>query len=356
MRAAAFGAALGALAPPAARSADANLERIIEDNRRYIVERQLADGALPDTRDLINPYFANLAISGLLELPSQGAIARKWFNWYLGHLNHGRANRWELDATIYVYDLAHGVERSRGTASNADANPATLLSAMLAFYRTGDAADRAFIDQRQATLAALAQLMDTLADHDLTWDKPDYRVKYLIDNCQVFRGYLDYGRLLELAGDGAGAARISARAEATRQAINTQLWNEADRSYYYDLAESGKPAAVNWNRWYRENGAVSQLFPILYGVVEPADPRAIDLYDRFNRSFPDWPELVKPDEEFAWTSVSYAAMKMGDPARARRFVEAVDRRIGAAGYRWPWHIEESGWLLRTAVALRRSGG
>jgi hypothetical protein len=348
-------AAARLLAPDAACAAsDPGLERIAAQNRAYIAARQLGDGALPYSHDAINPYFGNLAVDGLLAWPREGMVARRWFDWYIAHLNHGDANRWHLDATIYVYDVKGGGEIATGNASNVDANPATFASALLAYYRQadGDAAARAFVARSKPVLLALGRVMDAVLDHDLTWDKPDYRVKYLIDNCEVYGGYRDLARLFALLGNADTSAAFDARADAVRGAINTQLWNEADRSYFYDITEKGGADPVDWQQWYRDHGAVSQLFPIIYGVIAPTDPRAIDLYRRFNDAFPHWADLDKPDE-FAWTSVSYAAALMGDSARARRYLDAVDQRIGASGYRWPWHIQESGWLLKAAAVLAR---
>ncbi|HUN92229.1 MAG TPA: hypothetical protein VMU33_09240 [Burkholderiaceae bacterium] len=355
---AAAAAARGALA--AGDDDRVDLERLIQVHRRYILDRQLDDGALPDSHDFINPYFANIAIAGLLDIPDDDArdneaAARRWFTWYLAHADRSDANRWQIRGTIAMYDIRGGSEVARDDASNVDANPGTLLAALLAFARRGGKAAREFVASNHDELREIADVMVALEDHGLTWVKPDYRVKYLIDNCQVLRGYEDGAQLFRMIDDADGTARFEQHAASLRRAIETRLWNAADQSFYYDLDAHDHGQPVDWTAWYAPRGAVSQLFPLIYGVLDPGDPRAVALYRRFNEAFPRWPDLDKPDE-FPWSSVSYAAARMGDVARARRFLAAVERRHGRNGYRWPWHLEESGWVLRAAALVRAREG
>jgi hypothetical protein len=104
-----------------------------------------------------------------------------------------------------------------------------------------------------------------------------------------------------------------------------------------------------WNVWYAD--ATSSVYPALWGVIPPDDPRAVEAWAKLNESFPRWPELETGDT-FPWCIIGYAAVVMGDLERARRMRDAVRREIVEAG-RPPgrWYCAEAGWLLRIEAAL-----
>jgi hypothetical protein len=149
--------------------------------------------------------------------------------------------------------------------------------------------------------------------------------------------------LLDALGDKSGSARYAREAQTVNDGIQSVLWVPAQNEYAFFVNEKGKLVfATAKTAWY---AAVAELFPIIYGVISPASDRAKSLYGRFNAEFPNWDTLDKPDA-FPQADVVYAAALMNDTSRVTRYVQAVTTKYQDRGFPWPWHVAESGWLIR----------
>jgi hypothetical protein len=95
---------------------------------------------------------------------------------------------------------------------------------------------------------------------------------------------------------------------------------------------------------------VGQLYPLLNGMVDPADPRARLAYDRLARAFPRWQEGELPDA-FPWAMVAYAAALVGQRQDAHTFLTTVAARFARDGRPYPWYILESAYTIRTIKLL-----
>jgi hypothetical protein len=94
---------------------------------------------------------------------------------------------------------------------------------------------------------------------------------------------------------------------------------------------------------------MTQLAPILHGVIAPSSTQAAGIYSRFNASFPGWTSLSKPDQ-YPWASVAFVALQMNDAARAGAYRSAVDATYDPH-FAYPWYCAESGWYLRVIDGL-----
>jgi hypothetical protein len=67
-----------------------------------------------------------------------------------------------------------------------------------------------------------------LMDWDgLTYALASHKVKYLMDNCEAYRGLEDFGKLLDSLGSGE-APHYRARAKSIAAGIERMLWNPAN--------------------------------------------------------------------------------------------------------------------------------
>ena len=313
-----------------------------------LAQQQRADGAILYTSTRVDPYFANIAAIGALRGGLDQLDVKRWMQWYVAHSSD--PNPWRIPGAITDYDVsAGGALRTSGEADSVDSYAATFISLAATAWRLGDPSLRGYVAGSRADIERIASAMDAVSDRDgLTWALPNYRLKYLMDNSELYRGLVDLATLRAHAfGDLAGAARASSHALRVQAAIRTRYWDAKSGLFALALDEAG---AKVWPKSgdFMEDGT-SQLFPILHGVIEPTSSQAQIAYSRFSATFPNWPVLEKPDV-FPWASVAFVALQMNDVNRARTFANTVQQRYAPA-FTYPWYCAESGWYVRVLLGL-----
>jgi hypothetical protein len=302
----------------------------------------LPDGAILYGSDKIMPYFGNIAAIGWTKDPARHAAVKAWMEWYLSHLNW--PDKWGLYGTTYDYNVSGSIETPTNDADSTDSYAATFLSLAWAFYRTGDPSAQAYVKSISYQLDTIGGVIVLTQQSDgLTWAKPDWKIKYLMDNCEAYRGLRDLALLFQYAFNNPGsAAWYNAHADKMYQGIQS-MWQGSSFAIYRDA--NAWQLAPKWSTWYPD--ATSQLFPVLMGVVAPSDAKARQLYSKFNGAWPGWPELsFNSQDAFPWVLVADAAALMGDAARVNTYVNTVQARYVNAGFPWPWYSAEAGWFLR----------
>ena len=292
----------------------------------------------------IEPYFANLALTGLLASPTTANIlvVRNWLGWYFDHLNFPDYNG--LKGTVYDYyaDINGTGEHSSSEYDSTDSYAATTLTLLKKYYDVSN--DSQYLIDNQFKIELIAQaLLATQQPDGLTFAKPDYPIKYLMDNTEVSEG-LDSIAFLEryLFADIGKANFYSARRAATQIGIE-KLWNATNNNYdVYENSRSG------WNTFYPD--ATCQLFPIWTGSINGDSTRARELYDQFNHAFPTWPALSTPDS-FPWAIICFSGAKMHDSVRVDSFLDSVKTKYIDTGHPWPWYNMEAGFTINTAIIM-----
>lgn len=298
----------------------------LDAHYRYIAAAQRPTGAIamtPAHRE-INPYFANLAAQALLTRPGHLQAAERWLDWYLAHLNP--------DGTVDDYRVVDGAEVATGSYDSADSYAATCLSLVAAYLRAGGSIT--WVQARRPALERVAGVLVALTDADdgLTWAKPFYPLKLLMDNAEVWAGWEDWAGVLAALGDPEGAAR--ARERATRVRAGLARFEEGGR-YAWALGPLGFRRSSDPHQFYP--GAVAQFFP--FAVGSTADPTG---YHRFNAAHPQWTRLAS--DHYPWLFAAYAAARAGDREAVAAARAAVRERF--PDLRPPWFVAESAWLIR----------
>jgi hypothetical protein len=313
-----------------------------------LAEQQRTDGAILYTSTRVDPYFANIAAIGALRGGEDRQNTLRWMQWYVARSKD--PNPWAIPGAITDYDVrADGTLHTSGEADSVDSYAATFISLAATAWREGDAPLRAYVAASRADIERIASAIDAVSDNDgLTWALPAYRLKYLMDNSEVYRGLVDLATLrLQAFGDPAGAARASSHALRVQAAIKTRYWDVKRGLFALALDETGAKVWPKPGDWMEDG--TSQLFPILHGVIDPTSREAQIAYRRFTEAFPSWPLLDKPDP-FPWASVAFVALQMNDVDRASAYASAVQKRY-APGFAYPWYCAESGWYLRVLLGL-----
>jgi hypothetical protein len=262
--------------------------------------------------------------------------------WYIRHLNW--PDQWGLYGTTYDYNYSNGTETSLNTADSTDSYAATFLSLAWAYYQTGDAVAQSYVKSLASQLDSIGGvLVQTQQSDGLTWAKPSYQIKYLMDNCEAYRGLRDLASLFQDAlGDGNKAAYYNAAADSMLRGIQG-MWMNGSWAIYKDGA--GNLTAPSMAKWYPD--ATSQMFPVLEGVVAPTDASAVQAYTNLNTAWPGWPSLsFNSQDAFPWVLVSDAAVLMGDAAKVNTYMQSIESKYVNAGFPWPWYSAEAGWFMR----------
>jgi hypothetical protein len=331
----------------------ADLTRSVSDELLH--DDILSDGAIITTygrSHVINPYFGNLVAQSFMHIPGGADAVEAWMQWYLRHLNMPDAEGVYGTIDDYTVD-EEAVESSQHRADSTDAYAATFLTLARSLYETGDAGKRTFVRGLKYQLDVIGGVMIKEQQPDgLTWAKSSYRVAYLLDNCEVYRGLEDLSVLMNSAFHDPKAAFFYAQhADSVKQGINTKLWDADQNRYLIAEFASGEKDSAVADKWYPDTYA--QLFPVTEGVLQPSDPRAVRLYAALNHAFPQW---SSPAGHVSGPigAIGYAAALMGDTTRAKQAVAALDsarsqRRAESSGT-----IAERAWLVRVCGALAES--
>jgi len=303
-------------------------------------------GALLYSTQRINPYYANLAAMGLVKDPARLVQVENWMRWYISHLN--RTDKWGIGGTMYDYNIINGQEVSERNADSTDSYAATFLSLAYAYFATGNPAAQAYVRSIASDLHLIGQVLAKTQQSDgLTWAKPDYQIKYLMDNAEVYRGLADAATLFGSMGDTAKQNYYSGLATKCQQGV-WGMWIGKRWAVYKDGI--GRLAAPNMATWYPD--ASAQMFPVLYGVVSGNDSRAQQAYAYFNQAWPGWPQLsYSTQDPFPWVMVADAAMLMGDTGRVGTYANSVRSKWVNKGFPWTWYSMEAGWYLRMAAYM-----
>lgn len=300
-------------------------------------------GALLYSPNVIDPYFANIAAIGMTKDPNRMPQVMAWINWYVTHLNW--PDKWGLYGTTYNWNVSSsGTETPANDADSTDSYAATFLSVVWNAWQSGNAQARSLISGLSYQLDVIGGvLIQTQQSDGLTWAKPDYQIKYLMDNCEAYRGLRDLAALFQNAfGDSARAAYYNNAANAMQNGI-LSMWKNGTWGVYRD--NLGQDAAANLSTWYAD--ATAQLFPVLMGVLGPSDSRAQQSYAAFNAAWPGWPALSYNNQDsFPWCLVGTGAAAMGDNSRLATYLDSLRTKYVNTGFPWPFYNAEGGWFIR----------
>jgi len=358
-------AASASLAVPATSAVPA--KQWINEQVDFVLSKQLQDGAILGTGTRISPYFANIAAFGLIAADTRAshAAALKWMQWYLAHLNVAATNVPANSVFDYNYDPVAKTEVPTGDFDSVDSYASTALNLAYMAYSSRDAGLQSFVRTNIGTYEAIANILTSglptgvrsqtgSPDAGLTIAKPSYAIAYTMDNVEVYSGLADFSRLESSLGHSTRAKYYDSWAGTTKNSIIDKLWNPVNKNWDWAYAN---PSATGV--FYPQ--ATVQLWPIIFSVVKPTDPKAVSSWSQFSDSYPEWYVGVTPDS-YPWVSMARAAQIMGETAHATDYLANVHSRY-APGFTQPtscgnancgdWYDAEAGWFILTAASMSR---
>lgn len=321
------------------------LESVFETETAWIASLQLDNGAIPmtynDNAELtVNPYFACYAALALLDNAELYASnVKAYLEWHFDHLNTEETDYSGIDGTIYDHKVTveNGVvtgERNNDKKyDSTDSYAALFLTLLSKYYKT--TGDSEYIISRSDDIVRVVNAMTATMNNGLAYARDDYKIKYLMDNSEVYEGAIECAELFETVickNDNSYKDTLELckkTAKDVSKTIENKLWNHYEQRYRTAIDTLGRNAHnFSWSSFYPS--ATSQLFAISCGVISPETERAKHLYGKFCENF-DWQHL-KFNSEFCWGSVVLASAKMNDKDSVVTYMQSYQDEFGNHAY------------------------
>jgi hypothetical protein len=335
-----------ALASGGVLPAEAQTAAVTLNDAAWIGSAQLPDGALatyPD-RQFISPYIANLAALGLARAtaatgsPAPAQAAWGWLFWYQAHM--------DLSGFVTDYAVRNGVAVSTGDMDSTDAYAGTFLLAVGEVFRT--TGDRKRVNALHDGIVRAVAAIEATQDADgLTWAKPTWKVKYLMDQAEVYAGLKAASDLGLAMGDGPLTQRASADAARVQTGVSS-LWNPSTGAFDWAVHADGTRTSTNWAIFYPD--ALEQAWPVAFGLID-GEPAA-SIMTQFAAHQPQWaqPGMVAQYSDAIrtvgyWAPVGWAFARVGRTDLAGAGAATIRAAADAVNRAWPFNSADAGELI-----------
>lgn len=317
------------------------LMTVTENEFDYLLSLQDENGIIAQTPGLDHsiPYFSNMAALAMLSDSRGFEPVRRYMDWYLRHIN--RPDKFGFYGTMYDYRKQGGNWVATHDYDSADSYAATFLT--LVFNYATATGDTSFVEDNLQGIVDVAEVLIKLQDKDgLIWAKPKYYVKFLMDNAENYRGLRDAELLMHYFGRADLAERYGQAASLVAQGMEKKLWLEDQQVYAWALYGRWWQR-VPKKKWYPDT--IGQIYPVVFGVVDPLSDRASHLYAYLNLHYPEWTK-GRFDDRFPWTVLALMATMMRDDARAVEYLSNVYESTASLSRGYPWYSFESAFFVK----------
>lgn len=242
------------------------------------------------------PYFNCIGLQGLMnDIPSLPNV-KKYIQWHLAHINSediaGNVG------TIYDYNIGvngeEAIYNEEKLYDSIDSYASLFLILLEEYYnKTGD---KSIFVENQEEIQKVENALNSMFDYEkngtnLTLTKTQYKVYYLMDNCESYAGYQSLARIYKnIYNNNEKSNLYEERAELVKNEINNKLWNEDNSNeqfHFYDYAlGSSSYTGLLFDRTYYPY-VLGQLYPILYHIVDVDTEQSQHLYF-LHQYYSDW--------------------------------------------------------------------
>lgn len=339
----------------AAASPTSSTTQAVTAEANWLLAAQMPDGGLavwPDTPTLrlIWPYLANYGAIGLARAAqTTGNLvyaqhAWQWLAWYGAH---------EQAGTGYVtdYNIDNGTTAvSNGNIDSTDAYAGTFLAAAWDTW-VADPQASALTALEPAIQGALGAIESTQDSDGLTWAKPSWHVKYLMDNVEAYGGLEGATNLARALGDSALTARATSDAQRMAAGI-ASLWDPATGGYDWARHGDGVSVPVDWSNLYPDT--MEEAYAVAWGAVPYS--RSSSIVSELTLHHPQWDQPDATDTYLTnstaasqavgyWPLAATALATGGDAAGVPPALSSITTAATAKGWGWPWTTADEGQLI-----------
>ncbi len=244
---------------------------------------------------VVLPYNANLRVLDAMRRSGEVEGVREYILWTLAHLNYPDHN--EMTGTIYDFRIeADGSHTPLNTYDSVDSYSATFLMVVADYLALSG--DRDLIARNWDKLADVAYTIAYLQESDgLTWARPDYHVKYLMDNCESYGGLNAFARLAQARGLTREAAYYERVARDIRNGIWNELYNPEARLFDWAVDPEFRQRS-SWDTFYPD--AYAQLMVIAYGLADQNLDLVAYLWTRFEKQYASNMQTAEVEQQITY--------------------------------------------------------
>ncbi|MBQ6118867.1 MAG: hypothetical protein IJK98_06515 [Clostridia bacterium] len=352
---------LALLAPwriPAAEPAEApDYAALAQAEADWLWTQQLPDGAFAvyakaDGEVSVNPYFAAftaIALTAYDGSAQAGERVRRYIDWHFAHLNTAEADPNGLAGTIFDYRAtvrggAVTAEEPTGDYDSTDSYAALFLRLLRDYARRYG--DDALLTAHAAQIRQLVEVIFASMERGYTFSRPDYRMMYLMDNCEVYGGLCAAAELCGVIGDAALQKRVTAAVKSYERRFLTDWYRDGHFRWAMSPDEKGRfqEEAFSWDAFYPD--AAAQLYPVIWGLVKPCGLPAKRVYADCCRHW-QWEKMDYREQgvsQYYWGAFALAAAKMGDMDRLNGWLARYEQAV-SPDRAWPLYCFDAAMAL-----------
>ncbi len=308
----------------------------VRTDANWILQAQLSNGAIANYIDQAqgSPYGAGYAVLGLARaaaVTGDGTYltaAWRWLNWYA---TQERSNEYVTD-----FSITNGVATSTGTEDSTDAYAGMFLVAAQATWQVNQ--DRDKLAAIAPGIADAVHAIESTQDTDgLTWAKPDWHVKYAMDEAETYAGLRAAATLATALGETSLSDEAQGDADRLQQGFE-ELWDPSTGAYDWALHGDGYRQPTTWTTLYPD--ALEQLWPVAFGLVTGSKARTI--VSRFaSVQTSTW---ATGDDNY-WAVAGWAFQRVGQTSTANTAASSIGGAAQKANFAWPFTTGDAGQLI-----------
>jgi hypothetical protein len=292
----------------------------------------------------VSPYIANYASMGLSRASAYTQndtyvqASWKWLQWYQDHqeANTGYVTDYRSNSSSDPTDLI-----STGNMDSTDAYAGTFLLACLEAYKASQNLS-ALQYLHQGIRMALTAIESTQDTDGLTWAKPTYHVKYLMDISEVYGGLLATMIMAQLLNDDELYARAQNDSQRLYQGAQN-LWNPTMQAFNWAVFSDGVQQVNNWTVFYPD--AASQMWAAAFALT--TESQANEMITIFLNDHPQWiypmdQDIFNTNGQFQLETIGYfpliafALLRYNRSELAFQSVSSIEQGAVNVSKAWPF--------------------
>lgn len=181
----------------------------------------------------------------------------------------------------------------------------------------------------------------------MTFAKPGWPVKYLMDQAEAYRGLVSAAELGLVLGDGVLVWRALSAAARLAAGV-ASLWNSATMSYDWAVDAAGQRTVTNWAQLYPD--AMEQAW--LASTTAISANRARILVGQLEATESQWSQPTAgaqidgaPGTVGYWPQAGWALLRLGRWDAAQAAAASIRAAALVTGRAWPFTTGVAGQLI-----------
>ena len=335
---------------------------ICQSEAEWLWSQQLPNGAFAfyyhnNGEVSVNPYFSETVAIALINYDNSKDSKKKiekYFDWHFSHLNNKTYDINNLEGTIYdyKYKLNNGkiIEESTSKKYDSTDSYAALFLKALADYAKNFVIDKTkgYILNNANSINQIVNVILSTMVYDYSYAKPNYKIIYLMDNCEVYSGLKSaeflYSNIIKTRNDLLKSVKY--KIEYFDNNFDKDWWKN---DHYASILNKDRSEYTHINFTYSQfyPSATSQLLPFNFELIDPFSNEHAQIVYKKMGEYWKWEEMdyfKRNESDFYWTNFALFASVFKDQKKLDKYLIEY-QKIVDNGRKYPLYSSESGKIL-----------